>query len=968
MPQFRAKARAVDLLGKGQIADLPTAISELWKNGYDAYGDKLECHLYMPGYLNHPQSTFVLSDDGKGMSKEEIVDKWFVLGTDTKSRRTADQKGEETLYKEPRIKMGEKGIGRLAVAYLGPQMLMLTKKQNNRLEAVFFDWRILENFDLFLEDINIPNKTIASVSEVPAIFEQLKADFLSNFSKRHSGSYDPWKDQSSLKEAIINDCKNLSLPKYLIDDQIQPFFLDDQSSHSTKFLIFQPDEQIIDLVADSKSANDTTDNFSVKYTISTLAALFNLFKTETPEHQTSFWIITNEGKYDLLKSKAFFTPTDFETCDHLIEGDFNEYGEFNGTVRIYNKTVQHHFKPLRKRAISNYGPLSLKLGYVPGVKNQSIANDEQWRMFDEKLEFFSGLYIYRDGFRVLPYGRVDNDFLEFEERRGKHAGEFFFAKRRMFGYIEITKEANYRLSDKSSREGFVNNIAYRDFKLNIIAFFVDLAKKYFSTNAEFDYKDQQKKELEELAQAEIEEKRREVEDRKRFVKQLREFPQALDALETDFSNLIEKLTQLEHQSDAAYETLKSTLNQVEELKVKFEGFNLSKPTRFKPTSNHEKNYTVYKKQYKNLLGKIQNSEQLFEAARGKLNVQEVFKQFQDKFKLYSNTLSNQFVEFSERLTKLNAKLMSELAIEKDNFLSNFDQTYHSVVPNPADAQDISRSSKILENVFNDTRRKIRERIEPYFTHLDRISFDVNEDNLVGYYKLQFEEMKEEWGKTYELAQLGIAVEIIDHQFNTLYSQLSESIRSLKEDIHGDEKSKIKYNQLVNAFHHLEDNYKLLKPLYRTTGRVRKEVSGTELFEYALDFFGSKLSESDIKFSITDKGGKWSVLAFESIFKPVIVNLINNAIYWLQASSLKQIVIDADNEKLIIKNSGAPIEDHKLTSIFKLFYSDRPTGRGIGLYLAKHSLNGIGYDIYSTNEEKYNTLNGACFIIQPKSKL
>ena len=41
MPQFRAKARAVDLLGKGQISDLPTAISELWKNGYDAYGDAL---------------------------------------------------------------------------------------------------------------------------------------------------------------------------------------------------------------------------------------------------------------------------------------------------------------------------------------------------------------------------------------------------------------------------------------------------------------------------------------------------------------------------------------------------------------------------------------------------------------------------------------------------------------------------------------------------------------------------------------------------------------------------------------------------------------------------------------------------------------------------------------------------------------------------------------------------------------
>jgi len=40
--QFRTKARAVDLLGKGQIADLPTAITELWKNGYDAYADNLK--------------------------------------------------------------------------------------------------------------------------------------------------------------------------------------------------------------------------------------------------------------------------------------------------------------------------------------------------------------------------------------------------------------------------------------------------------------------------------------------------------------------------------------------------------------------------------------------------------------------------------------------------------------------------------------------------------------------------------------------------------------------------------------------------------------------------------------------------------------------------------------------------------------------------------------------------------------
>ena len=34
---FRARARTIEHLGKGQIADCPTAVSELWKNAYDAY-------------------------------------------------------------------------------------------------------------------------------------------------------------------------------------------------------------------------------------------------------------------------------------------------------------------------------------------------------------------------------------------------------------------------------------------------------------------------------------------------------------------------------------------------------------------------------------------------------------------------------------------------------------------------------------------------------------------------------------------------------------------------------------------------------------------------------------------------------------------------------------------------------------------------------------------------------------------
>lgn len=157
MQSFRAKARAVDLLGKGQIADLPTAISELWKNGYDACADNLSCHLYQAGYEGTESPIFTLSDDGLGMSKDDIEDNWLVLGTDVKTRVTST-KGSPC----DRVPMGEKGIGRLSVAYLGTPMLMLTKQRNKPCHALFMDWRVLDNYSLFLNDINIPIEKVTS--------------------------------------------------------------------------------------------------------------------------------------------------------------------------------------------------------------------------------------------------------------------------------------------------------------------------------------------------------------------------------------------------------------------------------------------------------------------------------------------------------------------------------------------------------------------------------------------------------------------------------------------------------------------------------------------------------------------------------------------------------------------------------------------------------------------------------------
>ena len=268
MAQFRTKARAVDLLGKGQIADLPTAITELWKNGYDAYADSLKAEVYLEESNSSRKSYFVISDDGKGMSRKDILEKWLVLGTDSKSRAKIEQgESEETLWKRPRIKAGEKGIGRLSVAYLGSPMLMLTKKIGHPIQAMFFDWRLLENFNLFLDDIIIPIAELTTATNFEHVFATLKNEFLKNFDlQKNTDGTIIWEDsQIVLKEIILSSVQGATVDPAITENILQNI-IDTDDHHGTKFLIFEPIQQITQL------AEKDDDNLEdIRFVISSLS-------------------------------------------------------------------------------------------------------------------------------------------------------------------------------------------------------------------------------------------------------------------------------------------------------------------------------------------------------------------------------------------------------------------------------------------------------------------------------------------------------------------------------------------------------------------------------------------------------------------------------------------------------------------------------------------------------------------------
>jgi signal transduction histidine kinase len=171
-----------------------------------------------------------------------------------------------------------------------------------------------------------------------------------------------------------------------------------------------------------------------------------------------------------------------------------------------------------------------------------------------------------------------------------------------------------------------------------------------------------------------------------------------------------------------------------------------------------------------------------------------------------------------------------------------------------------------------------------------------------------------------------------------------------------------YNQLNVAFQHLEFNHKLLTPLYRTSRRTKTEISGEDIGNYIERFLGQTFIKENITFEISEGFKQYKFYTFESIINPVFINIINNAIYWLTPVEKRNIMIDIINDKIVVMNSGVQVHPLDIEKIFELFVTKKPGGRGIGLYLAKTNLRTIDYDIYATNDRKYNKLNGACFVI------
>jgi signal transduction histidine kinase len=105
------------------------------------------------------------------------------------------------------------------------------------------------------------------------------------------------------------------------------------------------------------------------------------------------------------------------------------------------------------------------------------------RALREAIKASSGVSIYRDGFRIWPYGERDDDWLELNQRRVNNP-TLRISNNQVIGFVEITHSGNPDLRDRTSREGLLDTPALFDLKALVLAALSELETERFAIRRE----------------------------------------------------------------------------------------------------------------------------------------------------------------------------------------------------------------------------------------------------------------------------------------------------------------------------------------------------------------------------------------------------------------------------------------------------------------------------------------------------
>jgi len=968
---FQTRARTIDHLGRGQIADAPTAVSELWKNAYDAYARNVELHIFDGKVL-----VAGVMDNGHGMTAQELLNNWLVIGTESKVRK--DGKPEDRFGLPQRATQGEKGIGRLSAAYLAPMTLVVTKREGSSFAAILVDWRFFENPFLLISDVEFPIAEFGEIKELP---EQLPAMFLAlrkNLgwegmddakAKRLSAAWDSFdelerqqdkKVERTTREAILS-FDDASLLQW---EHVFPWWdmmkkASEYDIHGTAMFAIDINDELGKWVRDEYEGEDGD---KVKQAL--VETLVNF--TDPYEDRNLFFDYCvaihrqNKPEHIAVSSAECFSLEELHALEHYVDGQFDELGVFTGAIKAFGKDRGHiEIRPaklLKSQGKGRLGPFKFCIGTIEQELKSTTHSEEEYTSIKSQAEKYSGICMYRDALRVMPYGREGEDLFNIEERRSKHAGREFFSYRRSFGRVSFSSQENPYLKDKAGREGLVVNKARREMVDLVVNVLRQTARQFFGYESELRYTELpgiRKRNAAMQKAAETARKR----NQKNFSRALRlALPKVTAGLNAIRASLALFEEAQKNRDAGILAEIQEKLNEFSEIKD-----TLRLPNRPAVLGQNESDYRAFRDAYGEFCSALEALKKNLAKCEAEGLLGDPKRIVLSRFHSNESRLSSQIGGYLKTI-KDNLDL---LRIRWDANASEDRKLYNKNAALAVNRLEQGEGLAPVLNLLDAKQAELRDDFEIKYSaiinSLSQVAEDVDIEGAFFWTDRENAKLEEKVQLLHSVAQLGISVEIIGHELEALESQVSTYLRRMPNEV----RALTSYKNALEAFSQLTDRLRFLTPLKKTAYRNRIRITGKDIGDYLRDFFGDTFEKYRIDFIVTPAFERLAIRDLPSRIYPTFINLVNNSLYWVQYGERRTVQLDVIDGKAIISDTGKGIDRDDLDNLFQLFFTRRTNGRGIGLYLCRQNLAVANHTIRYANDSDPHPLEGANFIIEFK---
>lgn len=399
-------------LGRELISGDTVAVTELVKNAYDADAGFVVVHISGEvddeGAITPETGSLSILDDGHGMDADRIVNTWLEPATPFRRRPDASPTRRRVL--------GEKGVGRFAAARLGDRMELTSKVRDGEEVHLGLDWRDFDDDSKYLEDIELD----LHVGGTSVFAEGGEAEHY-------------WRAQSDLGSGSAN------LPGNGHGTLIRVSRL---RSRWTVNLIKDVRRSLSMLVSPFAKDRGIADNFQIVLGVpdafGALGGLITSTDLLKQHHYSLSAEVMDDGTATVLLTLKDGSERELDFTLHDEDGsDKLRCGPFEIFLYVWDRD------PDSMRDLSSH------------FGGRKLAKDA--------LDSASGVSVYRDGFRVLPYGETGNDWLRLDARRVQNP-TLRLSNNQIVGYLLIGRDTNPGLVDQSNREGLVESPGLADLR------------------------------------------------------------------------------------------------------------------------------------------------------------------------------------------------------------------------------------------------------------------------------------------------------------------------------------------------------------------------------------------------------------------------------------------------------------------------------------------------------------------------